>query len=116
MHRVHIVEEPLSDYVRFECAWAYEHTTLAGEEVRIIPVAEGTWPDLPRDDYWLFDSSLLVSMRYDDDGVYEAAELVDDPARIVEANHWRDQAIYQSIPYRTFANRYDSRFRTVKAN
>src|SRR5580700_5841369 len=26
LYRVHVVEEPLSDYVRFECAWSYEHT------------------------------------------------------------------------------------------
>src|SRR5690606_23077601 len=41
-HRVHMmVTEPLSDYVRFECAWAYRHTVAAGEDVRIIAVPEG---------------------------------------------------------------------------
>jgi hypothetical protein len=116
MHRVHVVEEPLSDYVRFECAWAYEHTVPAGEDVRIISVPEGAWPDLPRYDYWLFDSSTLVSMHYDDDGAFVSAELVDDAGKIVEANYWRDLAVKESIPYRTFAERYDVQFLTVKAS
>lgn len=33
---MHVVTEPLSDYVRYEIA-AYEHDQRAGEEVRLIP-------------------------------------------------------------------------------
>lgn len=110
MHRVHVVEEPLSDYVRFECAWSYEHTVAAGEDVRIIPVPWGEWPDLPHDDYWLFDSSLLVAMHYDDESAFVSAEVIDDPHQIVQANYWRDLAVGNSIDYSAFAGRYDERF------
>lgn len=104
MHRVHVVEEPLSDYVRFECAWAYEHTVPAGEDVRIISVPEGQWPaELPHYDYWLFDSSQLVSMFYEPDGAFLSAEIVDDPGQIVQANYWRDLAVALSVPYHEFA-------------
>ena len=84
-HRVHMmVTEPLSDYVRFECAWAYRHTVAAGEDVRIIAVPEGQEPaGLPRFDYWLFDSSTLVRMNYADDGTFLSAELVADPEQTV---------------------------------
>lgn len=106
MHRVHVVEKPLSDYVRFECAWAYEHTSKAGEEIRVIPVSKGDWPEeLPHYDYWLFDSSQLVVMHYEEDGTFTAAEIIDEPRRIVEANYWRDAAVKASIPYREFARR-----------
>lgn len=111
IYRVHIVEEPLSDYVRFECAWSYEHTVRAGEDVRILPTARGTWPaGLPHQDYWLFDSSLLVAMHYDKDGTFSAAEVIDDPAEIVQANYWRDAATAMAIPYRDFAGQYDEWF------
>ena len=111
MHRVHVVEEPLSDYVRFECAWAYEHTVSAGEEVRIWPVPEGEWPaEIPRYDYWLFDSSRLVAMHYEDDGRFASAEMVEDANQIVRANRWRDIAVESSMPYRGFASRYDPQF------
>lgn len=110
VHRVHVVEEPLSDYVRFECAWSYEHTVAAGEDVRIISVPRGVWPDLPHFDYWLFDSSLLVAMRYDHESAFVSAEIIDDPHQIVQANYWRDLAVGDSMEYSVFASRYDDQF------
>nr|WP_245714689.1 DUF6879 family protein [Micromonospora inyonensis] len=80
MHRVHVVVEPLSDYVRFECGWAYEHTVEAGEDVRLIGVAGDDWPaGLPHYDYWLFDSSQLVAMYYDQAGRFVSGELITEP-------------------------------------
>lgn len=104
LHRVHVVEEPLSDYVRFECAWAYEHTVAAGEDVRVAAVTKGQWPDwLPSHDYWLFDSSLLVVMHYEPDGAFCDAEVTDDPGQVARANYRRDQALAASVPYHQFA-------------
>jgi hypothetical protein len=104
LHRVHVVELPLSDYVRFESGWAYSHTAAAGEEIRILPVRQGEWPtELPHYDYWLFDSATVLSMRYDEQGNFESAEFEDDPALIVHANRWRDAAVMLSIPYPDFA-------------
>jgi hypothetical protein len=114
-HRVHVVTEPLSDYVRFECAWAYRHTVAAGEDVRIAAVPEGQWPDgLPRFDYWLFDSSVLVRMNYADDGTFVSAELVDDPEQVVQANAWRDQAVHLSVPFAEYAAGFDDLMRPAR--
>jgi len=111
IHRVHVVEEPLSDYVRFECAWSYSHTAPAGEDIRLIPVSTGEWPDgLPNYDYWLFDSRSLITMHYREDGAFEAAEVVDDPEKIVQANYWRDLAVSQSVPFAAFAAKYGDEF------
>jgi ribosomal protein L16 Arg81 hydroxylase len=30
VQRVHVIEEPLSDYIRFELAWPYQETVSAG--------------------------------------------------------------------------------------
>jgi hypothetical protein len=103
MHRAHIVAEPLSDYVRFECGWAYEHTVEAGEDVRLIVVSGSDWPAaLPHFDYWLFDSSQLVAMYYDEEGLFVSGELISEPEKIVQANLWRDAAVATSIPYRQY--------------
>ncbi|PSK95727.1 hypothetical protein CLV63_114160 [Murinocardiopsis flavida] len=111
-HRVHVVIEPLSDYVRFECAWCYRHTVAAGEEVRMLAVAEGQWPEgLPQADYWLFDSARLVRMDYADDGTFIAAEVVDDPEQVVAANVQRDRAVYLSVPFGDFAADFDDLMR-----
>lgn len=110
MQRVHVVAEPLSDYLRYEFGWAYEHTSAAGEDIRLIPVAPGQWPEgLPHYDYWLFDSSVLVAMHYEDDGVFSAAEIIDEPEKIVQANYWRDLAVTLSVPYRRYVIQRQSR-------
>jgi len=111
LHRVHVVQEPLSDYVRFECAWAYTHTNAAGEKIRVLPVVEGEWPEgLPHYDYWLFDSVTLVAMYYADDGEFESAEIIGDPEQIVRANYWRDFSVVASVPFAEYAKNFDERF------
>ncbi len=106
MHRVHVVEEPLSDYIRYEFGWSYDHTVAAGEDVRIIPAQAGQWPsEIPHYDYWLFDSSLLVAMHYGDDGSFAAAEIVDEPDKVLQANYWRDAAVALSVPFHEYYSR-----------
>jgi hypothetical protein len=95
--RVHVIEEPLSDYIRYELA-AYVPNVQAGEDVRLIPVPAGTWPaDVPRHDYWLFDDERLWLMDYSPSGALDAVRLVDDPIAIEQHRRWRDAAIASSI-------------------
>ncbi len=35
--RIHLVTEPLSDYLRYELEWWYRPNTEAGDDVRILP-------------------------------------------------------------------------------
>lgn len=99
LRRVHVIEEPLTDYLRYELA-AYAINGKAGEEIRLVPVRKGTWPDgLPRNvDYWLFDDEDLWSMTYDGSSRFVAAERVDDAGRLTQARQWRDVALERSIP------------------
>ncbi|MFD0856816.1 DUF6879 family protein [Actinomadura adrarensis] len=111
-HRVHVVEEPLSDYVRFEAVWSYRETVAAGEDVRVIPVRRGEWPDgIPRLDYWLFDSALLVVMNYAEDGLFLSAQLSEEPDRVAEAVRWRDHALALSQPFSDYAQDFDELMR-----
>jgi hypothetical protein len=102
--RVHIIEEPLTDYIRYELR-AYELNVDAGEDVRVIPVRDGDWPHgVPRHDYWLFDEDRLWAMEYTPAGAFAAARLESDPLVIDEHRRWRDQALALSMPlaeYRT---------------
>lgn len=103
MRRVHVVAEPLTDYLRFELCWSYPFSVAAGEEIRIVSVADAAWPvDVPRHDFWLFDSCRLIDMHYDDHGNWLGVEPVDDPGRIVAANHARDAALHRSVPWATY--------------
>ncbi|MGH3897097.1 MAG: DUF6879 family protein [Pseudonocardiaceae bacterium] len=98
--RVHVITEPLTDYMRFELN-GYAQSVDAGEEVRIVRVAENEpWPsDVPKSDYFLFDSSELYWQHYDDAGEWLGTEPITDPAAIVRACRWRDAALYRATPW-----------------
>lgn len=104
-----MVREPLTDPMRFHVVWGYNFTTAAGEDVRIIPVRGDEWPaELPREDYWLLDSRTLLAMHYEENGTYIGAEPVEEPARVVQANYWRDVAVSISVPYQDYRTRLDA--------
>ena len=106
MQRVHVVAEPLSDYMRFELSWSYDENVRAGEAIYIIPVKEDEWPaELVHHDYWLFDSCRLVVMRYDDEGVLLGADLIDDSADVVQHNYCRDLALHRAVRYLDYVPR-----------
>ncbi len=45
MQRVHVVKEPITDYLRFELTWGYQPNVDAGEDIGIVPVPPGNpWP------------------------------------------------------------------------
>lgn len=99
VQRVHVVQEPLTDYMEFELTWGYEPNIDAGEDIRIVPVRDD-WPtELPRHDYWLFDASELYRMHYDSDGTWLGVEHVTAPADIVDACRWREAALHLGVPW-----------------
>lgn len=69
--RVHIVEHPLSEYLRYELL-SYAETSVVGEDIRIADRA--AHPDLAGldEDFWLFDAdtdrAYALLMRYDEEG------------------------------------------------
>jgi hypothetical protein len=98
LRRVHIIGEPLTDYLRYELQ-VYRHNSTAGEEVRVIPTPVPNWPaGLPRGlDYWLFDDRAVWDMHYDDTGRFLRAARSTSASHLDECRQWRDSAIRQSI-------------------
>lgn len=100
-HRVHIIDFPLSDYVRYEL-WGYQANAAAGEEICIAE--RNAHPDLEllREDFWLIDDAAAVRMVYDRDGRFIRPELVDD---ITPYRKARDTALRNSEPLSDFLTR-----------
>ncbi|WP_434742447.1 DUF6879 family protein [Micromonospora sp. SH-82] len=76
--RVHVLDRPLSDYLRFELL-GYQGNVAAGEDVRIadraeVPEALGR---LTRD-FWLLDDVLAVVIEYNEEGRRVAMEPIND--------------------------------------
>ncbi|MGH3511670.1 MAG: DUF6879 family protein [Pseudonocardiaceae bacterium] len=106
MQRVHVVIEPLTAYLRFELAWSYAHSVAAGEDVRIIPLAEGeSWPPgVALRDFWLFDDTELFDMRYDTDGTWVGVVHLTDPDATVVACQQRAAALSLGQPWAAYVS------------
>ncbi len=102
--RVHVITEPLTPAMQQELTEGYGPNVAAGEDIGIIPVAaDGTWPaDIPEYDFWLFDSSSLLVMRYDPDGSWAGASRVRDPGAIVAACRARDAALHRATSWHAY--------------
>ncbi|MGH3966259.1 MAG: DUF6879 family protein [Pseudonocardiaceae bacterium] len=100
--RVRLVTLPLTDYSRFG-VWCAQFTNDAGEDIRYLvrDKTEAAW--LPNHDYWLFDSSNLVRMHFDDADRFLGGEVIEEPAEIVRANYWRDAAWHYAVRRDDFA-------------
>jgi len=102
MQRVHVVVEPLSDYLRFELTWMYGLSRAVGEEIGIIDATHG-WPeDVPHADFHLFDSSDMYDAHYAPDGTWLGVEQVTDPVKIVAGCRWRDAALHHAQSWESF--------------
>ena len=104
LQRVHVVEEPLTDYLRYEMAM-YDLNHQAGEEISIIPVSSGEWPPgLPKHtDFWLFDDQDLWAMHYDHAGRFLAAARETSTERLDECRRWQAIALSQAVPLGDYA-------------
>lgn len=102
--RIHVIAEPLSPAMQQELTEGYGPNADAGEVIGIIPVsAAGEWPGgIPERDFWLFDSSELLVMRYEPDGTWTGAEWIADPYQIVQACRARDAAMHRAVPWRDY--------------
>lgn len=104
--RVHVVSEPITDYLAYELTWEYGPHVAAGEDIRIIPVTDH-WPeDVPRSDFTLVDSSLLFRLDYSPDGTWRSAQLVSDPAGVAAACFARDAALHQGMAWWQYMTRH----------
>ncbi len=106
MERVHVVSEPLSDYVRFELLRVYPANVEAGEDVRVLGRAQADGLG-NADDFWLFDDSLAALLIYDDAGMVERVEMSDDPLFLVSLCGIRSEALHLAPTLAQYVAKHD---------
>ncbi|WP_211280330.1 DUF6879 family protein [Streptomyces lushanensis] len=79
VRRARIVSTPVSEYIRFEHAVTDGLNIAAGEDVRWLSRRRATDVALPGNDFWLFDSSLVLLNHFDGEGENMETELTEDP-------------------------------------
>ncbi|MFI6371513.1 DUF6879 family protein [Streptomyces sp. NPDC050546] len=103
VRRARIVSTPVSEYIRFEYDVTDGLNIAAGEDVRWLSRRSSTDLALPGNDFWLFDSSLVLVNHFDGDGENMEVELTDAPevAMLCESAF---QAVWQrATPHAQFA-------------
>lgn len=100
-YRVHVLDEPLSDYARYEIR-AYQAHVAAGVEVWLAD--RTTHPDLRslHEDFWLLDDSVAVRMIYDSEGHFLHPEL---GSSVEEFRRRRDVALRHAEPLDQYVTR-----------
>ena len=103
--RIHVVDHPLSDYLRYELA-GYAESAAAGEEILIAARAKS--PDLAGlgPDFWLFDEgtadACALLMRYDQEGHFLGFDHTADPQDLAECGRQRAIALRHSVSLSTY--------------
>lgn len=104
MRRVHIVDLPLSDYMKFEIKHCYTHSGIAGEEIRLLDRTKLSNELLTatKEDFWLFDGSTVMVNDYDANNTFYQARITTD-SRAVTYYSDIDKKIWElGIPFRDF--------------
>lgn len=105
VQRVHVVDLPLSDYLRYELA-VYPENVAAGEDVRITRRIDHPGLEELDTDFWLFDaetaSPSVVWFRYTPGGQIIAREYSDDAGEVRRARDQRDLALAHSLALSEF--------------
>ncbi len=101
MTRAKIVRRPLTPYSRYLFEWCIPGNVAAGEDYRIVDVTEHPIPELPEQDFWMFDESTVVHLNYRPDGTQISRELIQDPDLGMYLA-WRDLALENAVPFRGY--------------
>jgi hypothetical protein len=104
--RVHLIREPLSEYLQMEMQ-GYVESQAAGEEI-FLADADGPTLSSLGPDFWLFDDpahvggGYAVLMHYDQAGQPQSFEFVDDAGRLDALRVQRDTAMERSVDLNEF--------------
>ncbi|MGW0734283.1 DUF6879 family protein [Streptomyces sp. NPDC002851] len=100
--RVHIVTQPLSEYLRFEFTRYYAVHVRAGDDIRILDVTDRPNPLQGVQDFWMFDRTEVVLMNYEQDGTQINREVFEgDVSPFIE---YQRIAMAASMPFEEYVN------------
>jgi hypothetical protein len=102
VRRARIVSEPASDYIRFEHEVTPAANLAAGEQVRWLPRRQASDLALPGNDFWLFDSTVVLFNYFSGNGAATGTELRDDPAIVKLCASAFEAAWGRAIPHEDY--------------
>ena len=110
--RAHVVDQPLSKYMRYEMV-VYAENVAAGEDVRIVDRTAHPTLSLLTEDFWLFDADdstgqeHAVFLEFDDGGYPIRYERTSSSARLLVCSWQRDLVWSLAVPLAEFLAGHD---------
>lgn len=108
--RVHVVDHPLSEYLRYELV-GYVESQAAGEQIGIADRAADESLSGLGDDFWLFDGdspeAYVVLMSYDGAGHFVGFEHTTESAVLDRCRHERELAVRHAIGLNEYLARHE---------
>ncbi|MFC9280229.1 DUF6879 family protein [Streptomyces collinus] len=100
--RVRVVDDPPTEGQLFLLSYARCNATT-GEDARNMWRKDAVSAHILDEDFWIFDSRLVVVLHFDDQDVLGDLELITEPAAVLGYCQTRDAALHVSQPYDQFA-------------
>lgn len=94
--RARVVRQPLTEYQRYQLAWGIPGNIAAGEDIRILDLTNLEL-DLPSQDFWLFDETIVVHLNFRPDGTLINVDQQENPD-LTRYLTWRDTARAHAVP------------------
>ncbi|MDQ2707699.1 MAG: hypothetical protein M3Z25_08725 [Actinomycetota bacterium] len=100
MPHVRLITEPLNLYLCGAVEWFYTYHAAAGREIFILSPGSELAAEAERvGDYWMFDSTTVALMRYDQAGDFLGIDAVREPAEVAYYVELRDRLLAQAEPF-----------------
>nr|WP_156935480.1 DUF6879 family protein [Pseudonocardia spinosispora] len=95
------MDEPLTPYNRY-MIWTNAQNERNGEDIRYLCRSRANELELPDHDFWVFDSTHLLLMRFTANDRPLGHDLISDPALIARHEAWLDLALAQATPWKDY--------------
>jgi len=103
---VHLLPERLTPYLRYLIDWWYVYHAHAGAEIRFLPYQYANEIQaLAPQDFWLFDDTLVIHMRYGSAGEFLGVAEALAPQALHRAQAARNFALANSEDLRSMLSR-----------
>lgn len=99
--RVRVMDEPLTPYNRF-MIYTNRQNDASGEDIRYLARSGANELDLPDHDFWVFDSTQIVLMRFTADDRWLPPDLIIDPQLVARHEAWIDLAMAHATPWKDY--------------
>lgn len=99
--RAHVLELPLSDYLRYECEWGYTDNAAHGEDVRILVVGAAAMRGVTAvGDFFVVDGQHVIRSEYDVHGRFVGAEELPETADAATARRALAEVVWDlAVPF-----------------